>query len=36
MEAFEKKTIKACRDYTYTYYTIDGDPSVPALFLQHS
>jgi soluble epoxide hydrolase/lipid-phosphate phosphatase len=36
MEAFEKKTIKACRDYTYTYYTIDSDPSLSAPFLQHS
>jgi len=35
MDAFEKKTLKTSRGYTYTYYTSDGDKSLPALFFQH-
>jgi soluble epoxide hydrolase/lipid-phosphate phosphatase len=35
MDAFEKKTLKTSREYTYTYYTSNGDRSLPALFLQH-
>jgi soluble epoxide hydrolase / lipid-phosphate phosphatase len=35
MEAFEKKTLKTTRGYVYTYYTIDGDNSYPALFFLH-
>jgi len=35
MDAFEKKTLKTTRGYVYTYYTIDGDNSLPTLFFQH-
>jgi soluble epoxide hydrolase/lipid-phosphate phosphatase len=35
MDAFEKKTLKTSRGYTYTYYTADGDKSLPTLFFQH-
>lgn len=35
MDAFEKKTIKTSRGLTYTYYTAEGDKSLPALFFQH-
>ncbi|KAF1934978.1 alpha/beta-hydrolase [Clathrospora elynae] len=35
MDAFEKKTLKTSRGYTYTYYVADGDKSLPTLFFQH-
>jgi soluble epoxide hydrolase/lipid-phosphate phosphatase len=35
MDGFEKKTLKTSRGYNYTYYTADGDNSLPALFFQH-
>jgi soluble epoxide hydrolase/lipid-phosphate phosphatase len=35
MDSFEKKTLKTSRGYTYTYYTADGDKSLPTLFFQH-
>jgi soluble epoxide hydrolase/lipid-phosphate phosphatase len=35
MDAFQKKTLKTSRGYTYTYYTSDGDRSLPTLFFQH-
>ncbi|KAJ4363469.1 hypothetical protein N0V83_009763 [Neocucurbitaria cava] len=35
MDAFEKKTVKTSRGYTYTYYTAGGDNSLPTLFFQH-
>jgi soluble epoxide hydrolase/lipid-phosphate phosphatase len=35
MDAFQKKTFKTSRGYTYTYYVADGDKSLPALFFQH-
>ncbi|KAF2821429.1 epoxide hydrolase-like protein [Ophiobolus disseminans] len=35
MDAFKKKTLKTSRGYTYTYYTCEGDNSLPALFFQH-
>lgn len=35
MDAFEKKTLKTSRGYTYTYYTSPGDTSLPTLFFQH-
>ncbi|KAH7063809.1 Alpha/Beta hydrolase protein [Paraphoma chrysanthemicola] len=35
MDAFDKKTLKTSRGYTYTYYTSDGDKSLPTLFFQH-
>jgi soluble epoxide hydrolase/lipid-phosphate phosphatase len=35
MDAFEKKTLKTSRGYTYTYYTAEGDKSLPTLFFQH-
>ncbi|OAL48193.1 alpha/beta-hydrolase [Pyrenochaeta sp. DS3sAY3a] len=35
MDAFDKKTLKTSRGYTYTYYTADGDRSLPTLFFQH-
>jgi len=35
MEGFQKKTLKTSRGYTYTYYTVDGDKSLPTLFFQH-
>lgn len=35
MEAFTKKTLKVSRGYTYTYYVLDGDKSLPPLFFQH-
>jgi soluble epoxide hydrolase/lipid-phosphate phosphatase len=35
MNAFEKKTLKTSRGYTYTYYTAKGDESLPTLFFQH-
>lgn len=35
MDAFEKKTLKTSRGYTYTYYTADGDETLPTLFFQH-
>ena len=35
MDAFEKKTLKTSRGYTYTYYTFPGDKSLPTLFFQH-
>jgi pimeloyl-ACP methyl ester carboxylesterase len=35
MDAFEKKTSKTSRGYTYTYYTAEGDKTLPTLFFQH-
>lgn len=35
MEAFEKKTLKTSRGFTYTYYTSAGDKTLPALVFQH-
>jgi pimeloyl-ACP methyl ester carboxylesterase len=35
MDAFEKKTLKTSRGYTYTYYTSPGDKTLPTLFFQH-
>lgn len=35
MEAFQKKTLKTSRGYTYTYYVADGDRSLPTLVFQH-
>jgi soluble epoxide hydrolase/lipid-phosphate phosphatase len=35
MDEFQKKTLKTSRGYTYTYYTADGDRSLPTLFFQH-
>lgn len=35
MDAFNKKTLKTSRGYTYTYYTAEGDKSLPTLFFQH-
>jgi soluble epoxide hydrolase/lipid-phosphate phosphatase len=35
MDSFEKKTLKTTRGYTYTYYTSEGDKSLPTLFFQH-
>ncbi|KAH7344325.1 Alpha/Beta hydrolase protein [Pyrenochaeta sp. MPI-SDFR-AT-0127] len=35
MDAFDKKTLKTSRGYTYTYYTASGDNSLPTLFFQH-
>lgn len=35
MDAFHKKTLKTSRGYTYTYYVVDGDKSLPTLILQH-
>ncbi|KAH9211807.1 epoxide hydrolase-like protein [Leptodontidium sp. 2 PMI_412] len=35
MDAFEKKTLKTSRGYTYTYYTSEGDSSLPTLLFQH-
>lgn len=35
MDAFNKKTLKTSRGYTYTYYTADGDKSLPTLFFSH-
>ncbi|KAF1847544.1 alpha/beta-hydrolase [Cucurbitaria berberidis CBS 394.84] len=35
MDAFEKKTLKTSRGYTYTYYVAEGDKSLPTLFFQH-
>lgn len=35
MDGFAKKTLKTSRGYTYTYYTSEGDKSLPALFFQH-
>jgi soluble epoxide hydrolase/lipid-phosphate phosphatase len=35
MDAFQKKTLKTSRGYTYTYYVADGDNSLPVLFFQH-
>ncbi|KAF2210276.1 hypothetical protein CERZMDRAFT_45739 [Cercospora zeae-maydis SCOH1-5] len=35
MDAFQKKKLRTTRGYVYTYYKIDGDDSLPALFFQH-
>jgi soluble epoxide hydrolase/lipid-phosphate phosphatase len=35
MDAFNKKTLKTSRGYTYTYYTADGDKSLPTLLFAH-
>ncbi|KAJ4986706.1 putative epoxide hydrolase [Stagonosporopsis vannaccii] len=35
MDAFQKKTLKTSRGYTYTYYVADGDKSLPTLIFQH-
>lgn len=35
MEAFDKKTLKTSRGFTYTYYTSAGDKTLPALVFQH-
>lgn len=35
MDAFQKKTLKTSRGYTYTYYVADGDKSLPTLVFQH-
>jgi pimeloyl-ACP methyl ester carboxylesterase len=35
MDAFEKKTLKTSRGYTYTYYTSSGDKTLPTLIFQH-
>lgn len=35
MDAFEKKTLKTSRGYTYTYYVADGDKSLPTLVFHH-
>jgi soluble epoxide hydrolase/lipid-phosphate phosphatase len=35
MDPFEKKTLKTSRGYTYTYYTAEGDKSLPTLLFQH-
>lgn len=35
MEAFQKKTLKVSRGYTYTYYTLPGDSNLPPLFFHH-
>ncbi|KAF2750662.1 alpha/beta-hydrolase [Sporormia fimetaria CBS 119925] len=35
MDAFQKKTHKVSRGYTYTYYLHPGDSSKPALLFQH-
>lgn len=35
MDAFDKKTLKTTRGLNYTYYTANGDKSLPVLFFQH-
>ncbi|OWY47610.1 hypothetical protein AA0114_g11174 [Alternaria tenuissima] len=35
MEAFQKKSLKTSRGYTYTYYVADGDESLPTLIFHH-
>lgn len=35
MDAFEKKTLKTSRGYTYTYYVANGDKSLPTLIFHH-
>ena len=35
MDAFQKKTLKTSRGYTYTYYVCDGDKSLPTLVFHH-
>ncbi|KAK0387515.1 hypothetical protein NLU13_3761 [Sarocladium strictum] len=35
MEAFDKKVLKTARGYTYTYYTRNGNESLPTLFFHH-
>ncbi|KAF1917431.1 Alpha/Beta hydrolase protein [Ampelomyces quisqualis] len=35
MDAFEKKTLKTSRGYSYVYYTAKGDKTLPTLFFQH-
>lgn len=35
MDGLSKKTLKTSRGYTYTYYTLDGDKSLPPIFFQH-
>ncbi|KAF2993526.1 hypothetical protein E8E13_002033 [Curvularia kusanoi] len=35
MDAFQKKTLKTSRGYTYTYYVADGDKSLPTIIFQH-
>lgn len=35
METFQKKTLEVSRGYTYTYYTLEGDTSLPPLFFHH-
>lgn len=35
MDAFQKKTLKTSRGYTYTYYVAEGNKALPVLFFQH-
>lgn len=35
MDAFQKKTLKTSRGYTYTYYAAEGDKSLPTLIFHH-
>jgi len=35
MDAFQKKTLKTSRGYTYTYYVANGDKSLPTLIFHH-
>lgn len=35
MDAFQKKTLKNSRGYTYTYYVANGDKSLPTLIFHH-
>jgi soluble epoxide hydrolase/lipid-phosphate phosphatase len=35
MDAFERKTLKTSRGYTYTYYVSPGDKALPTLLFQH-
>lgn len=35
MDAFERKTLKTSRGYTYTYYVVSGDKSLPTLIFHH-
>ncbi|UPX21325.1 uncharacterized protein EKO05_0011513 [Ascochyta rabiei] len=35
MDAFQKKTLKTSRGYTYAYYVADGNKSLPTLLFHH-
>ena len=35
MDAYSKKTLKTSRGYQYTYYTHEGDRSLPTLLFLH-